>query len=149
AQSFMRANCLKLALGGHVNRAHRQALLNQIFELVGTGRSAQLWFYNQLKASKDADPWVVDVFGGEYHTKAAWDARGNGPAISVTPERWKGFYEHLSQARECLVRAWKLEPSLPDAAERMITVAMGEGEESLETVRTWFDRAIAAKVDHF
>src|SRR5437762_6435723 len=45
ARSDIKSNCLKMALGIHVNRAHRQTLLSQIFLLVGTGRTSQLRFY--------------------------------------------------------------------------------------------------------
>src|SRR4030095_12205638 len=43
---------------------------------------------------------------------------------------------------------WKLRPDMPFAASQMITVAMaGAGEES-ETMRLWFDRAVAAQYDY-
>jgi hypothetical protein len=50
------------------------------------------------------------------------------------------------------VQAWKLHPEYPEAASRMIAVAMGMGEPEpgpdAATTRQWFDRAVTAQFDY-
>jgi hypothetical protein len=103
-----------------------------------------------LKAIEETpaiDPWLLNVIRGIAETDLAWVSRGSGWANTVTAEGWKGFREHLTKARDALVAAHKLRPDFPEAATRMITVAMGAGEELGEDEREWFDRAIAAQID--
>ena len=90
--------------------------------------------------------WLALVLEGERQIDLAWEARGNGWASTVTPEGWKGFHEHLVEARRNLTRAWELRPDLPLAASRMMTVALGSSD--ITEMRQWFDRAIAAQVDY-
>ncbi len=89
--------------------------------------------------------WLWLTLEGEYHINEAWKARGNGYANTVTEEGWKGFHEHLTEARKYLTKAWQLRPDLPLASTRMMTVALGDSDAA--EMRVWFDRAIAAQVD--
>lgn len=100
-----------------------------------------------LRNAPGVDRWVVDVVGGDHEIDLAWKSRGSGFANTVTPEGWKGFREHLAKAREHLTAAHALAPDVPTAANRMITVAMGEDGDQ-ETPMEWFERAIAAQVDY-
>jgi hypothetical protein len=90
--------------------------------------------------------WLALVFEGEFHVMEAWKARGGGYANTVTEQGWKGFNTHLAAARKSFARAWELRRDLPLAPCRMIYVAMGES--SVEEMRVWFDRTIAAQVDY-
>jgi hypothetical protein len=54
----------------------------------------QQTFYEALVAAK-ADPWMTHLFGGVYHIKAAWKARGTGWASTVTPEGRRVMHEEL------------------------------------------------------
>lgn len=108
----------------------------------------QRWFYESLAANEKADPWIVNVIGGHYHVQAAWAARGGGWAQSVTEEGWQQFFAHLEKARDCCAKAWELRPDYPEGAAQMITVAMGGGDRLNEDERKWFDRAVAAQLDH-
>ena len=90
--------------------------------------------------------WLALTLEGERQINLAWEARGNGWASSVTPEGWKGFHEHLVEARRNLTKAWELRPDLPLAANRMMTVALGMSD--ITEMRKWFDRAVAAQVDY-
>jgi hypothetical protein len=99
-----------------------------------------------LRSSKQVPPWLTEYYEGRREVNEAWNARGKGWASSVKPEGWKGFEEHLAEARAHLVKSWKLNPANPRAAARMITVVMGESE-SIDTLRLWFDRAVAAQMD--
>jgi len=92
--------------------------------------------------------WAQQTILGNAELDLAWNARGSGWAAAVTPEGWKGFEEHLTEARTALVRAWKWNPKCPIAATRMITVVMAAKSENGETERLWFDRAIAAQCDY-
>ena len=102
----------------------------------------------RLRARDDVDPWVLDTTDGQLHIFLAWESRGGGWADGVDEDGWAGFFRHLGMARECLTRAWKLAPELPEAPSAMIDVAMGAGERFDEKVFTWFRRAEAAQFDH-
>lgn len=100
-----------------------------------------------LKASAKVPPWVAEYYEGKRHIDEAWKARGDDWAGTVKAEGWKGFADHLAQARIHLVKSWKLNPANPRAATQMIAVAMGESERT-DTMRNWFDRAVAAQMDY-
>jgi hypothetical protein len=101
-----------------------------------------------LAAQPGADPWLQDMLAGENAITAAWKARGNGWASSVSEEGWQGFADGLVKARQHLTKAWKLHPHYPEAPTRMIQVVMGEDDSSGETVRLWFDRAVSGQLDY-
>ena len=101
---------------------------------------------NILKASAKVPPWVAEYCEGKRHVDEAWRSRGTDWAGKVKPEGWKGFADHLAEARIHLVKSWKLNPANPRAATEMIAVAMGESERT-DTMRNWFDRAVAAQMD--
>ncbi len=91
--------------------------------------------------------WVRQTIVGRSEVTVAWNFRTSNWGAKVTEEGWKGFSEHLDKARTALVEAWKDNPKAPFAAEDMITLIMaGKGEKG-ETLRLWFDRAIAAQCD--
>jgi len=83
---------------------------------------------------------------GEHAINEAWKARGNQWANQVTDEGWQGFEEQLAIASRRLTAAWKAKPDLPFAANKMITVAMGQPDPERE-LRLWFDRATDACFD--
>lgn len=92
--------------------------------------------------------WLSLVVDGNYHIDEAWRARGSGTADSVSEKGWEGFSSHLGQARTSLTKAWQLRPDLPEAASRMITVAMADpADYGAQQMRQWFDRALAAQLD--
>ena len=92
--------------------------------------------------------WARLAFIGEAEIGLAWAARGSGWASTVTPEGAQGFVEHLGKARKALVQSWKENPNSPLAATLMIRVVMGGEAEAGESLRLWFDRAIAAQCDY-
>jgi hypothetical protein len=102
--------------------------------------------WNSLKEAQ-LRPWVRQTLLGTIEVNRAWRARGGGYADTVTPEGWKGFYEHLAKARTHLVKAWGFQPGEPFAPTSMISVTMGGDTADGETPRLWFDRAIAAQCD--
>ena len=100
-----------------------------------------------MKKSKAAS-WLADTLLGKWAIDTAWKVRGSGYASTVTKDGWRGFEMNLAEAREHLVAAWKANPSVPFAAEKMIPVTMaGAGVEGTD-VREWFDRSTAACFDH-
>lgn len=105
-------------------------------------------FYDELRKVPDADPWIVNLIGADYHISNAWAWRGSGWAKDVTEEGWRGFSSNLKQARDCLIKAHEIHPEYPEAATLMITVAMGGGDELGVDEREWFDKATSAQIDH-
>jgi hypothetical protein len=97
-------------------------------------------------AATNSFKWLTLMLQGDYHVTLAWNARGGGYSDSVTAEGWQGYNTHLAQAREYFTEAWKLHPEYPEAASRMIGVAMGDSDD--EQMRLWFDRATVAQIDY-
>ncbi len=104
-------------------------------------------FVAGIEADQASDPYLRLMLRGEHEYDTAWDKRGSGFANTVKPEGWVGFEEHLTRARAALVDAYELEPGYPDAAERLIRVAMGGVTQGAESERYWFDRATEAQFD--
>lgn len=92
--------------------------------------------------------WIRRTLVGMTEVELAWGERGSGWASEVKPEGWAGFKAHLLVARDELTAAWKLRPDRPEAAAKMITVAMAGAAAPGETPRLWFDRAVAAQFDY-
>ena len=93
--------------------------------------------------------WVMHNLRGQIESRLGWSSRGGDLAYKVTPAGWTGFAEHMDKAREEFVEAWKLRPDQPEAAAQMIDVTMAAGGKDGETVRIWFDRAVAAQFDYW
>lgn len=92
--------------------------------------------------------WIQHTLKGYIEVKWAWDRRGPGYANTVTKEGWMSFNQRYDVARDEYTAAWKLHPSRPEAASEMIGVTMaGHGNEG-DTMRLWFDRAVAAQFDY-
>ncbi len=102
--------------------------------------------YQSPRAAGQSFEWLALVFEGEFHVMEAWKERGGGYANTVTAQGWEGFRKHLAAARKSFSSAWTLRPDLPLAPCRMISVAMGES--SVEEMRVWFDRTVAAQIDY-
>ncbi len=100
-----------------------------------------------VEKARGIDPWVVEMAKGTLAHSKAWVARGGGSAASVDEEGWKGFSEHMDVAQKHFVKAYKLHPEYPEAATWMIKVRNASGGEDWEP-RFWFDRAVAAELDH-
>jgi hypothetical protein len=84
---------------------------------------------------------------GRFYTTWAWQARGQGFASTVTPEGARLMHERLEVAQAALEEAWKLDPSIPSAAARMITVELGQGL-GRDRMELWFKRATTADPDN-
>ncbi|HWB57980.1 MAG TPA: hypothetical protein VG733_00745 [Chthoniobacteraceae bacterium] len=100
-----------------------------------------------LEAEPKVKPWVSEYFEGWRAVDEAWKSRGTGWANEVTAEGWRGFNAGIARAREHLIKSWTLNPKSPEAAAEMIVVATAENEEN-DTMRKWFDRAVAAQMDN-
>ena len=120
--------------------------VEDIFDDLPTMRTGEL--VEGARTLPGADPWLVNMLDGRYQIQAAWEARTSNVASMVTPEGWKGFFDHLVKARDALTAAWKLRPDYPESAGYMITVAMGGESRLNEDPRQWFDRAVAAQIDY-
>jgi hypothetical protein len=102
--------------------------------------------YTMIQQQGDKYRWLALVLEGETEINRAWAARGGGYVNTVSEEGWQGFRQHLAKARECLTRAWKLEPGLPLAPDRMIYVSLGDSD--ITEMRAWFDRTVVAQIDY-
>ena len=90
--------------------------------------------------------WLALVLNGENEIAAAWRARGDGYANSVTQTGWRDFNSHLASARKDLTEAWNLQPDFPLAPCAMIQVALGDSD--ITEMRAWFDRTVSAQIDY-
>jgi len=108
----------------------------------------ELDLYQALQRDEKADPYAVMVVGGRYHIAAGWQARGSNWGSEVSEQGWEEFDAHLRAARKLLTEAWKMRPDLPYAPTEMITVVGAGGGANGETERLWFDRSVAAQLDH-
>ncbi len=111
-------------------------------------QSHWLEVYDAVRANPKADPYVVAVIGGRANKDEGWRERGTGWASDVTPEGWRGFAEHLEEARGLYTKAWRMHPEFPEAPAEMIIVAMAGHGGFRQGVYTWFNRAVAAQVDY-
>jgi hypothetical protein len=102
-----------------------------------------------LEQTSACPRWFADLIRGQCEIKNAWKVRGSGYADSVTEQGWRGFEAHLAKAKEKLESSWTLNPKSPYAATEMITVVMGAGDTPITDCRLWFDRAVAARLDHY
>jgi hypothetical protein len=93
------------------------------------------------------DAWVKRLAAGELARDTAWKARGTGLASEVKPEAWPVFRRANAEARKTLLKAWNARPDRPEVATLMIPVADDLPVHG-ETMRTWFDRAVAARLDY-
>jgi hypothetical protein len=101
-----------------------------------------------IKPAPGVDPWVTDYVQGVYYVNQAWLCRGGDVAAKVTQKGWEGFANNLALARPWLVDSWNKNPHDPAAATEMIAVAMADDGQSTDTMREWFDRAVAADFDY-
>ncbi|HEU5397349.1 MAG TPA: hypothetical protein VFV81_09290, partial [Verrucomicrobiae bacterium] len=101
--------------------------------------------YRLVQKQGDRFQWLALTLQGRSEINQAWDARGGGYANTVSDSAWQGFRKHLATARECLTKAWNLEPNWPLAANRMMYVSLGDSD--ITEMRLWFDRTVAAQID--
>jgi tetratricopeptide (TPR) repeat protein len=138
----------RYARGPFINSAMRREAMKEICAAHDSRPLGdQLAFYNLLQEDKEADRWIVEMYGGEVHFDAAWKARGTDWAANVPPQGWLGFEKHIQIAGERYSAAWKLEPKLPEAALQMMRVVIGRNNQAGNTSRDWFERAISAQAD--
>ncbi len=141
------ALCLEALTGKPMpakDQRHIRKLMADTLEALPRGRWESV--VQQAEASDSPNRWLIDMVGGEYHYRMAWDARGSGFARTVTDEGWEGFETHLEQANERLTRAWEAHPDFPSVPARMISVSMGLGDSQ---ERLWFERTVHAQFDYY
>jgi len=97
--------------------------------------------------SDPANP-VRMALDGSYYVHAAWNARGNGWANSVSEHGWELFRERLDKAAEILEAAYDRYPKEGEIARKMISVELGQGQGK-DRMELWFQRAIKADPDDF
>jgi len=130
----------------------RRALFFEFARLMTGGQSCgRYWedgmaIYEACKNVPDVDPWLLHMVAGVAYCDKAWHHRGGDWAYTVTPERWELFFENLKQAAEHFTAAWELRPDCPEAAHRMIGVAMARGCE--QSPQEWFEKAVSAQFDY-
>lgn len=101
-----------------------------------------------IEQRADADKWLLNLLYGCHEFDVAWKARGGGFANEVADEKWKFFKEHMTKARNYLMKAQEAHPGRPELAAIMMAIARtGHGNEG-ETSRTWFDRAVSYQMDY-
>lgn len=103
-------------------------------------------FMKRASADQKIDPYIRNLYQGILSTRYAWEARGSGFADTVTPEGWDGFQKHLATAKSSLQDCWDTRPSIVHAPYQMMIVA--KGLEGGQTMRTWFDRTVSARLEY-
>ena len=87
--------------------------------------------------------WARLTLVGEAERELSWRYAGKGWGHPEKPAEVK---PHWEEAAKQFTRAWELKPTVPYAAEKMITVtSVGDGDA--DALRQWFDRALAAEFD--
>jgi hypothetical protein len=99
-----------------------------------------------FNSSTKVEPWMKGYIEGVHFINEAWRARGEDWAANVTQQGWQGFETNQASATEYLVKSWNEYPHDPAAARKMIKVCMGD-QGAGKSMRTWFDRAVAADFD--
>ncbi|MBL9183558.1 MAG: hypothetical protein JNN17_15570 [Verrucomicrobiaceae bacterium] len=123
-------------------RHHVQAMQTNAFE-----NPQSLERYSRAVNASSLPEWVKLTLRGIVEVDIAWLMRSSKWAHLVTDQQWQGFAEHLKLARDYLSKSNRLRPDRPEAASRMIAVAMGENVD-LSELRAWFDRAVSAQFDY-
>lgn len=77
-----------------------------------------------LTEERGGDP-VAHLLAGSALIAEAWKARGSGWGRSVSEDGWQRFFAHLELAREHLIAATHLAPSMPSAPALHLMVARG------------------------
>jgi hypothetical protein len=79
---------------------------------------------------------------GMFCINAAWESRGGDTADKVTVSGWRYFFLRLDAAQQALEEAWRLNPTEPLIATKMITVELGQGK-GRDRMEMWFERAMS------
>jgi len=103
--------------------------------------------YSRQVEASTLPEWAKLTLRGTAEVNLAWLMRSSQWANLVNDQQWQGFADHLKLARDLLSKANRLRPDRPEAAARMIAVAMGENVD-LSELRSWFDRAVSAQFDY-
>lgn len=129
---------------------HRRYVFDLAYRVLPVFASAEEMeaILEALKRHGGIDAWFLDTFTGATEIEVAWAYRTTRLSVNVSQARWKQYHAHLRIANQHLRRAWAAEPDYPEAAAFLITVAMGLGDDAIEPPRVWFDRAVAAEMDH-
>ena len=126
--------------------------LSEMGEILTSGWGERFFTRNQrslYQSVPDKKPfqWLRLVLEGQFHINEAWRLRGNGYSGTVSQPGWQGFSSQLSSARECLTKAYELQPGLALAPCKMIEVSLGDS--GIAEMRTWFDHTTAIQMDYY
>jgi hypothetical protein len=106
----------------------------------------QEWFDRleaEVLSKLPKDDSLPHLIAGMFFVNYAWDARGDGPGITVTAEGGRLFRERLEEAETQLTKAWELDKTNSRAAARLITVCTGLGRDR-DVMEEWFRKALEA-----
>lgn len=107
---------------------------------------ARTAFIDGLSKRKGVDEYVKLAGTARLEDFLAWDARGEGYANTVTEEGGKSFEQHLTTEKELLEKAYALDPSVPFAPGKMVSVAMGL--DGVNECTKWFTRTVDIQSDN-
>lgn len=138
-------------LNGEFNENEVQIVYKLLSQSAARGDGGNTWKLFLDICGKDQgqfNPWLISMVRGKSEVFLAWESRGDGWADEVTPEGWRGFREHLTNAHAVLTKAWELHPEYPESAAVMITVAKGLGDDVTGPASLWFNRSVQSQVDY-
>jgi len=99
----------------------------------GRARGVQDWIEEWIAAEpRSILPLLVR---GAHAIEWAWDARGSGPASSVSQDQFQVFFQRLKLSENCLDEATELDPDDPTAWSLLVITGRGRQVGVDETVR--------------
>lgn len=90
-------------------------------------------------------PWLIR---GKFLKVYAWYWRGTGWGRDVHPVNARKQQSALKEARECLERAYELNPGDPESSSELVAIATGMGLDRDE-MEYYYDNAIEACPHHY
>ncbi len=124
----------------------RFILRMHLFDPIETMRANREPRFMKLYQSAKWPDWMRLTLGGTSELAIGWREIGRDK-VPVGQKAAESAKKHYLRARELLTEAWKLKPSEPAAAQRILyIIRQGFGEED-DTLRQWYERVIAAEID--
>ncbi|MEN6384032.1 MAG: right-handed parallel beta-helix repeat-containing protein [Phycisphaerales bacterium] len=126
--------------------------LNYFYQTFAAGNGDGKWADNLIRltaqwTAKCPNSVTSRIAMAVAEISKAWQVRGSGYGITVSPEAWQLFGEHLKKANEILKEAEKLNTKDPALFAEWIAVGMGLGDANM--IEAAFNKGIAIEPDYY
>jgi WD40 repeat protein len=131
-----------------VQPSDNRIVLHQIEHML-SDKPSEHWktLVDEVRRVPARDVWLVRMLESNLETITAWEYRKKAKASDREATEAE-YRSRMRRASPRLLEAWRLHPELPEAAKKMIEVAMAGAPVAGETPRFWFDEAVAAQFDY-